>query len=169
MNIINILLSASLVIFIIGAGYFIKIESKKNLPNKTPRFVSTKNYETNLRTGPNLDYPIIYTYHLKDMPLKVIDTYQEWYQIIDIYGQKGWVYKNLVVNQKNGVIIQEVEVKINNNKLSKIIAVIRPYNIIKIINCNSLQELCKIEFLVEGRNITYSGWIPKISIWGDTQ
>lgn len=169
MNVLNVLLSVALALFIIGSAYFIKMDSKKKqVDNKSPNFISTRYSETNLRTGPSLDYPIIYTYNIRRMPLKVIDTYNEWYQIIDIYGQKGWVYKNLVTSQKNGVILKEVEVKISNNKLAKIIAIIKPYNIVKILSCNSLQHLCKVEFFVEEYNIYYTGWIPQSVLWGDT-
>ncbi len=167
MNIPNILLSVALVIFIIGAGYFIKIDSKKKQVDKIPAFINTKYSETNLRTGPSLDYPVIYTYKIRKMPLKVIDKYQEWYQITDIYGQTGWVYKNLITLQRNGIIIKEAQVNISNNKLSKVIAIIKPFNIVNIISCHSLQNLCKIEFYVEKNNISYKGWISKYSLWGD--
>lgn len=168
MNVLNVLLSVGLVIFIIGSAYFIKMDSQKKQKETTPSFISTKYAETNLRTGPNLDYPIIYTYNIRRMPLRVIDTYNEWYQIQDIYGQKGWVYKNLVTSAKNGVVIREAEVKISNNKLAKVIAIIKPYNIVKILSCNSLQNFCKIEFFVAERNINYKGWIPKSALWGNT-
>lgn len=170
MNVLNVLLSVALVLFIIGSAYFIKMDSQKKQmeTNSSPDFISTKYAETNLRTGPSLDYPIIYTYNIRKMPLKVIDTYMEWYQIEDIFGQKGWVYKNLVSSTKNGIILKETEVKISNNKLAKVIAIIKPYNIVRILNCNSLQHLCKIEFFVEERNINYKGWIPQSALWGDT-
>lgn len=169
MNVLNVLLSVALFLFIIGSAYFIKIDSKnKQLDTITPNFISTKYSETNLRTGPNLEYPIIYTYNIRRMPLKVIDIYNDWYQIEDMHGQRGWIYKNLVNSQKNGIVLREAEVKISNNRLTKVIAIIKPYNIVKIISCNSLQNLCKIEFFVEERNINYKGWIPKSTLWGDT-
>ncbi|MDR0483906.1 MAG: SH3 domain-containing protein [Alphaproteobacteria bacterium] len=167
-GLLNAVLSIALAVFIFGSVYFIKTDSKnKTLEQATPEFVSTKFSQTNLRTGPSLDYPIIYTYNQRHMPLKIIDTFTEWYQIEDIYGQKGWVYKNLVIVQKHAIVIDESSVYFSKNR-SRTLAIIKPFNIVKILECSN-DNICQIEFYVDQYNLNYKGYIVKSNLWGDTE
>ncbi|MCL2567764.1 MAG: SH3 domain-containing protein [Alphaproteobacteria bacterium] len=168
-GLLNVGLSVALGIFILGSAYFIKMDSKSKPISQIPEFVSTKFTQTNLRTGPSLDYPIIYTYNQKQIPLKVIDIHEDWFQIKDIYGQQGWVYKNLVNSQKYGIVLGQSNVYLTSSQ-KKILAIIGEGNIIKIINCESRLNLCKIEFsTAEYSSTPFIGWINKSNLWGNTE
>ena len=54
-----------------------------------PRFVSLRNSEVNLRTGPGNRYPIMWVYQEKGYPVEVIDEYELWRQIREVDGTTG--------------------------------------------------------------------------------
>ena len=56
-------------------------------------YVSLRSDEVNLRTGPGNEYPIKHVYQLKDMPLRVIGEYDNWYKVKDKDNDEGWVNK----------------------------------------------------------------------------
>ncbi|MDR2007613.1 MAG: SH3 domain-containing protein [Alphaproteobacteria bacterium] len=167
-QLLNIGLSVALGIFIIASAYFIKMDSKnKIVEQKTPTFVSLKFAQTNLRTGPSTDYPIIYTYNQPQMPLKIMDSHEDWYQIMDIYGQKGWLYKNLVNTQRFAIVVAKSNIYLNTGK-NKILAIIGEFNIVKILSCDTQLNLCKIEFSAGNNNAPFVGYINQDNLWGDT-
>ena len=71
---------------------------------KIPRFVSIKSDEANLRIGSSKNYPIILQYKIKDMPVEIIDEYENWRKIIDIEGNQGWMHKSLLKGNRFAII-----------------------------------------------------------------
>ena len=47
-----------------------------------------KNNPSNLRVGPGKRFPIIWVYQQKNLPVKIIDTYPDWYKIEDNWHDK---------------------------------------------------------------------------------
>jgi len=69
-----------------------------------PRFVSFKSSETNLRKGPNVRYPIVWTYKRKGYPMEIVAEFENWRKLRDSDGQEGWVHLNLVTGTRNFVV-----------------------------------------------------------------
>lgn len=126
---------------------------------KNEFFVSLRSDEVNLRTGPGSEYPIKYTYQLKDMPLKVLGEYENWYQVIDKDNDKGWLNKNLTTKRRTLIVINGTQIiykkdDINSNPIFRI----EKNVILKYEKCNS--EWCKIEINDK------TGWIQANNVWG---
>lgn len=147
-----------LLIFLIFFSLSIFAAESTNL--KIPRFVSTKSNESNLRIGANIDYPIKLTYLLENFPLKIIDEYELWREVVDIDGNQGWIKKNLLKNKRYGIIetAHDQQAQIYNKPKGSIIGKIGNRNIVKINKCFDLW--CFISF------DKYKGWINKANIWG---
>jgi SH3-like domain-containing protein len=60
----------------------------------------TKSNNINARTGPESFYKVKMIYKKKFLLLKVLNESDEWYQIEDIEGEKGWIHKNYLLKQK---------------------------------------------------------------------
>ncbi len=129
---------------------------------KIPRFVSLKSNDSNLRIGPSTNYPIILKYNTQNYPVEIIDEYENWRKIFDIYGNEGWIHKGLLKSERFAIINPSNDFKKNAEIFSKpegnLIGLIGESNIVKIDIC--LINWCKIKYK------EYSGWIKKDDIWG---
>ena len=59
-----------------------------------PRFASLDSNEVNLRAGPGTDYPILWVYQRKGLPVEIIQEFDTWRRIRDRDGTVGWVQQN---------------------------------------------------------------------------
>src|SRR6056297_510066 len=81
------------------------IEIGKVSGKPLPRFASLKSSEVNLRKGPNVKYPIVWTYKRKGYPMKIIAEFENWRKLKDKNGDSGWVHINLLSNSRKAVVI----------------------------------------------------------------
>lgn len=166
MNKYNIRKNIKLIEFIILIIFFFTSNSLAN--NKfgdfsgkpLPRFISIKSSESNLRVGPNKDYPIILKYTYKNLPLMVIEEFDKWRKVIDWENNVGWIHLSLLSNKRFGIIKEkkdkyaDVYAKPNNHLIGKI----GSGNIVKINKCIDIWCEIKVD--------KYGGWIKKTNIWG---
>ena len=127
---------------------------------KIPRFVSIKTNESNLRVGAGKQYPKILTYNSKNLPLEIIDEYDEWRKIIDFEGNIGWLHKRLLKGNRFAIINPPYEepAQIYNKPEGQVIGKIGKKNILEIKTC--LMNWCKIKYREN------TGWINKLNLWG---
>lgn len=125
-----------------------------------PRFVSLKNPETNVRTGPGTRYPIQFVYRREHMPIEVIEEFDYWRKIRDVEGATGWVHKTLL-DGKRYVLIKGKEarvIRIDADAASKPILKSEPMVIAQLMECG--KDWCRLQ--ISGRK----GWIEKQHLWG---
>lgn len=133
--------------------------SRAKLP--IPRFVSIKSNEANIRTGPNVRYPIKWVFISKNEPVEILAEFEQWRKIKDIHGDSGWVHESMLTG-KRFVIVNSTEKQIilykDYKKLTHPVAIIENGARANLVECN--KEWCKIS----AQN--YKGWIAKNHIWG---
>lgn len=61
-----------------------------------PRWVSLKYNEINARQGPGDDYPAVWTYRAKGLPVQVVAETREWRKVCDPEGGSAWVKRRMV-------------------------------------------------------------------------
>ncbi len=124
-------------------------------------FASIKATKANVRAGPGKNYHIKFTYHMRGMPIKVIGKYDNWNEIEDFEGERGWISQNLL-SRKRSVIIKTTKDFVNmysaSTTKSRILLKLENKVIAKLIGCK--KSWCKIELHNK------KGWIQKDSIWG---
>ncbi len=152
------LLITCLFIFFLNNSVYSNVGSDTGF--KLPRFVSIKSDDANIRIGPSKNYPINIKLIHKNYPLKIIDEYLEWRQIIDFKSNTGWIHKSLITGTRYGIIINNFDepIKIFNNSNGNIIGEIFSGNIVQL-------KKCKIEWCLISIN-NKQGWISKNNIWG---
>ncbi len=123
-------------------------------------FVSLKSNNVNAREGPGKEHPIIFRFIQKHQPLKVIREFEGWLLIEDIEKDRGWIYSNLVSNQKYVTVTGKEVLNLYNScsLQSRIIAKVSPKVICKLIGCQ--EKLCNIKCN------SYKGWLDKEYLWG---
>lgn len=82
---------------------------------KTPYWASIASGEAMTRTGPGRNYPGVWLYKRRDLPVKVIQVYESWRKIEDPDGEQGWMLVTLMSGTRTAMIkpgaVREIRVK----------------------------------------------------------
>ncbi len=135
-----------------------QIIGQSGLP--VPRFVSLKNDETNLRTGPGTRYPIQWVFKKTHLPVQVIDEFDLWRKIRDYEGTSGWVHHTMLSGKRYAIIISKEPqiMRIDNKDKAKALFKAAPGVIGALQEC--VDQWCRMQ--ISGRK----AWIKKDYIWG---
>ncbi|MEE2955454.1 MAG: SH3 domain-containing protein [Pseudomonadota bacterium] len=124
-----------------------------------PRFVSLKQKEVNLRTGPNKKYPIHWVYLNQKMPVEIIAEFRFWRQIRDWENTVGWVHKRLLTNKRRIIVLTGTHpIKKSPSYNSPVIALVEEKVIGELEKCK--KDWCRINF---GE---FRGWMQQSQFWG---
>ena len=61
-----------------------------------PRWVSLKRGEVYARKGPGADYPALWVYRVKGLPVQVVGETNDWRRVCDPGGGAAWVHRSMV-------------------------------------------------------------------------
>ncbi|AIL66105.1 hypothetical protein NOVO_08935 [Rickettsiales bacterium Ac37b] len=125
-----------------------------------PRFVSVKSNEVNMRAGPNIRYPILWTIVKRGEPVEVLAEFEHWRKVRDKQGDEAWVHESMLTGKRVGIVIgSKLQTMYNkSNNVSKKICMLEPELRVNIISCK--KEWCMIQ--VE----KCKGWLLRNSLWG---
>jgi SH3-like domain-containing protein len=123
-------------------------------------FASIKSDEVNVRTGPNVRYPIQWVYVKKGEPVQVIAVFEEWRKIVDQMKNEGWVHRNMLSKKRTVIITGKTLQHLNSSSSSKAktIAALEPGVRAELVSCSD--GWCQIK--VSGKK----GWTRKTNLWG---
>ena len=71
---------------------------------KPPYWASIASGEAMMRTGPGRNYPGIWLYKRRDLPIRVIQIYPNWRKIEDPDGEQGWMLVTLLSDRRTGIV-----------------------------------------------------------------
>ena len=71
---------------------------------KVPYWASIASGEAMTRTGPGRNYPGVWLYKRRDLPVKVIQVYESWRKIEDPDGDQGWMLVTLMSGTRTAII-----------------------------------------------------------------
>ena len=127
--------------------------------DKLPRFASLRSDEVNLRVGPGENYPIEWVFKRKDMPVEVVEQFQNWRRVEDWQGDKGWVLDRMITGKRDVIVDKAVRVLHRQPDLaSPIVARVEPGVIARLIELQG--PWCHIE--AGG----FKGWVQRAEVWG---
>jgi SH3-like domain-containing protein len=69
-----------------------------------PYWASIASGEAMMRTGPGKNYPGIWLYKRRDLPVRVVKTYPNWRLIEDPDGTRGWMLVTLLSDQRTAIV-----------------------------------------------------------------
>jgi len=73
-------------------------------PRATPYWASISAGRAMMRTGPGQNYPGTWLYTRADLPIRVVEVYQNWRRIEDPDGTRGWMMVNLLSDQRTAIV-----------------------------------------------------------------
>ena len=71
---------------------------------KPPYWASIASGEAMMRTGPGRNYPGIWLYKRRDLPVRVLQIYPNWRKIEDPGGQQGWMLVTLLSDRRTAIV-----------------------------------------------------------------
>jgi SH3-like domain-containing protein len=133
--------------------------AQETAPDKLPRFASLRSDEVNLRVGPGETYPIEWVLKRKEMPIEIVEEYQNWLRIEDWQGDKGWVLGRMVSDRRAVVVAGAVrDLHHDPDPASPVVARAEAGVIAKLLQLKG--GWCRIE--AGG----YRGWVRRDEVWG---
>ena len=75
---------------------------------KLPYWASIRDVPARMRKGPSTDVPVLWEYRRKDLPVKVVATYQNWRKILDPDGAEGWMNVRLLSAQRTAIVRETI-------------------------------------------------------------
>lgn len=122
--------------------------------------MSLKANTINIRSGPSLDFPILFIYKLKFAPVKIHGKFDNWYKIEDKDGDYGWISEHLLSKLRTVITVNEIQVLYSKQNIKKAypIAKMEKDIVLKLIKCR--KDVCKV------KTRGFKGWIEKSNIWG---
>ena len=112
-----------------------------------------------MRSGPGVRYPIVWEYHRRGLPVKVIGEFDVWRQVEDHDGVSGWMHvQTLSVRRTVMVLDTTVKIHESGDEGASVIAVAERGVLLDLEAC--FEVWCKIA----GDGV--SGWLMRGSLWG---
>ncbi|MBR0551347.1 SH3 domain-containing protein [Stakelama marina] len=71
---------------------------------KLPYYASISAGKAHMRTGPGRNYPIEWLYRRADLPIKVVDIYNDWRKVEDPGGTQGWIQVGLLSARRTAIV-----------------------------------------------------------------
>ena len=69
-----------------------------------PYWASIASGEAMMRAGPGRNYPGVWLYKRRDLPIRVVKTYPNWRLIEDPDGTRGWMLVSLLSDRRTAIV-----------------------------------------------------------------
>ena len=122
------------------------------------KFLSLKNEKVNVRYGPGFDFPIKFIYFKKYLPVKIIDTKENFRRIIDHKKNSGWIHVTQLRKANSIIVLEDKIVFKKNSKFSEPIIKVKKGRLVLVEKC--LESWCNI------KTDKYDGWLENDNVWG---
>ena len=122
------------------------------------KFLSLKNDKVNVRYGPSLNFPIKFIYNKKFLPIKIIDSKENFRRIIDHKKNSGWIHISQLRKANSIIVLEDKIVFKKNSKFSKPLVKLKKGRLIQVKKC--ISNWCKI------KTENYLGWLQNNDVWG---
>jgi SH3-like domain-containing protein len=124
-----------------------------------PRFASIRSGEVNMRSGPGLDYPILWVLKREGMPVMIVDEFHHWRQIRHWDGETGWVHRSMLTGRRTLRIAEETLLRQAAREDSRPLARILPGAVITAEECD--RDWCRVR-----AQVRHSGFVHRGAVWG---
>src|SRR5690606_3953596 len=94
-------IAALLMIVLVGASLTAADAQNRR---ETPYWASIASGEAMMRRGPGRTYPGEWLYVRRDLPIRVIEVYQDWRKIEDPDGATGWMLVSLLSDTRTAIV-----------------------------------------------------------------
>lgn len=125
-----------------------------------PHFASLNRDKVFLRQGPGYRYRVLWEYHRRSYPVRVVATFDAWRRVVDADGSVGWMQQTMLTDTRTVLIVGDgrAAARLGTSSTSPAVALLDPGVVAKLKACQPLA--CKVE--VDGT----TGWVERKRLWG---
>ena len=125
-----------------------------------PYWASIASGQAMTRTGPGKNYPGVWLYQRRDLPIRVVKKYENWRLIQDPDGAQGWMLVTLLSDRRTAIVKpgEPRPVRTDANEAAKVHYMAEQGAVGRINKCRD--GWCHVEF---GKR---EGYIRTSDIWG---
>jgi SH3-like domain-containing protein len=125
-----------------------------------PRYVSLKRGEVFGRSGPGRDYPVVFTYHARGLPVQVVDETIDWRRICDPDGGTVWISRAMTDGSRMVMAVgtDPIALRAQPSDTAAVTAWLRPRSVAALGAANG-----------DWRQVTAdgaTGWLKTSEVWG---
>ena len=147
------------IIILILIFFFNFLLVNNTLSNEKNYFLTLKYNKVKVRQGPSFKYPVKFIYKKKYLPIRVVDSKDNFRKIIDLKNNNGWIHVSQLTKKKSAINIHDLSIIFKKpNIYSQPMAKLEKGKMVIVKKCK--EDWCKI--ITNG----YKGWIFKNSLWG---
>ena len=126
-----------------------------------PRWVSIRASEANMRTGPGARYPIEWVLQFRNLPVEVVEEFENWRKVRAIDETTGWVHKSMLSgNRMATVAVARARVMQRPDSDAPVAAFVEEGVVVALDRCEP--DWCQVAIASHG----VEGWIPRQALWG---
>ena len=125
-------------------------------------FMNLRYEKTNFRYGPEMTFPLKFTWNAPGLPVEILKEQGEWVYVQDSEGEQGWLQRRMLSKKKLGMLRKDVEMRDDKNLQSPIVAFPKRGVLVTVKKCDG--SVCKVQVPYKDKKII--GWVPKQCIWG---
>jgi SH3-like domain-containing protein len=90
---------------LVAALVLVSVASGANAEDKKPPYwASIASGQAMMRSGPGRNYPGLWLYQRRDLPIRVVQVYTNWRKIEDPDGQQGWMLVTMLSDKRSAII-----------------------------------------------------------------
>lgn len=127
---------------------------------EVPRWISLKSSKVRARTGPGLDYRILWEYRAAGLPVQVIAETREWRKVCDPEGNVAWIHRTVASGRRHAFNAGAAEVPVR----------VRPSEDAAVRARFSARSLMSLEDCRDGwcevRSRRIKGWVRQDAVFG---
>lgn len=129
-----------------------------------PRFVSIKAHKANMRRGPGKQYPVIWQFRKRDLPVEIIGEHGQWRHVRDADAIEGWMHVSILYGARHVIVRHKQPVALRHKARAnaRIVALLQPNVMARLKKCKS--SWCEIKLTQDKSK--YKGWVRRDALWG---
>jgi len=125
-----------------------------------PRYVSLKRNKVYARKGPGVDYPALWIYEARGLPVQIVAETLDWRRVCDPQGGASWVHRSMVDGRRTVEAVDAAPVSLLDS----------PKTGAKVEGLLNVRALASLDFC-EGdwcriRVSGVTGWVRTDQVWG---
>ncbi len=127
---------------------------------EVPRWITLKSSQVRARTGPGLDYRILWEYRASGLPVQVIAETREWRKICDPEGSVAWIHRTVASGRRSVFNTGDKEVPIHSGRSTRsaLRARLSPRSLLGLDECDD--GWCRV------RANRLRGWVRQDAVFG---
>ena len=124
-----------------------------------PRYAAIRATEANLRVGPSLNYPVLWRYEARGLPVRIVREHFDWRKVEDPKGDTGWMSAHLLADWPRAIVTAANRLLRRSPETgARGVAVLEPGVVVTVLERR--EGWCRVA--KEG----HKGWLKSDEVWG---